>query len=259
MERFDSALGRVTCLTDGQVVFGPDVFPAVSPQDMADSLAAAGEQGVRTEFNAYLLALPGQPLTLVDAGCGALFGAAGGGLGAALAGLGIGPGDVERVIFTHLHGDHVGGALDGAAPVFPTAEMLVHPDELTRWHGTGRPGDLFQAAYAGRIRTVEANEELAPGLVVWHLPGHTPGHIGLRLADDLVIVGDIMHGELLQLPNPGIATKYDDDPALAEVSRRAALAEIADRGLVYCGGHQLGPQKFGRLVRQGAGYTKVPA
>lgn len=256
---YDCALGRVTCLVDGAKVFGAEVFPSVEPDYRLALLGAAGETEIRTEFNAFLLELPGQPLTLVDVGCGQLFGPDAGKLAGLLAAQGIAASDVERVIFTHLHGDHVGGTLDGDTLVFPNAEMLVHKDELTRWWGTGRPGDLFQSVYAGRIQPVGDAQELSPGIVTWHLPGHTPGHMGLRLADALVIVGDIMHAEVLQLPDPQIASMYDDDPEVGRASRLAALAEIADRGLVYAGGHQLGPAKFGRLKRQGKSFVKVAA
>lgn len=259
MESFDSALGRVTCLVDGETVFGPEVFPAVAEDRMAALLNAAGETEIRTEFNAFLLELPGQPLTLVDAGCGTLFGPRGGRMAGLLAAQGITPGDIERVIFTHLHGDHVGGAIEGDRAVFERAEILIHQDELPRWWDTGRPGETLQELYGGRIQPVSDGQELSPGLVSWHLPGHTPGHMGLRLADDLLIVGDIVHGEILQLADPEIATMYDDDAELATQSRVAALEEIAARGVVYCGGHQLGPQKFGRLQRDGAGYRKVAA
>lgn len=259
MESFDSALGRVTCLVDGEMVFGPEVFPSVAQDRMAALLSAAGETEIRTEFNAFLLEVPGQPLTLVDAGCGVLFGPNGGRMMGLLAARGIAPGDIERVIFTHLHGDHVGGALEGDRAVFERAEILIHKDELTRWTGTGRPGEALLQAYGGRIQPVSDAQDLSPGLVIWHLPGHTPGHMGLRLADDLVIVGDILHGEVLQLTDPAIATMYDDDAELAAQTRSAALEEIATRGVVYCGGHQLGPHKFARLQRDGAGYRKDAA
>ncbi len=254
----DSSAGRVTCLTDGAMSFAPEVFAALPEAERDALLAAAGESEIRTEFNCFLLEQPGAAPVLIDAGCGPLFGDKGGALAGQLADRGIAPEAVEKVIFTHLHRDHVGGALDGDAAVFPNAEIIMLDVERGFWQGkTDQPGGVLIAAYEGRIRTVSDGDEILPGVHAWHLPGHTPGHMGLRIGDDLVIVADILHAELLQLPHPEVSSIYDTDGAQGAETRRAALAEIADNDLVYCGGHQLGPQKFGRLRRAGQGFEKV--
>lgn len=254
---YDSNAGRVTCLTDGAASFAPEIFADLPVAEQDRLLAAAGEAEIRTEFNCFLLEAPGQPLTLVDAGGGALMGDKAGALAGLLAARGIAPGAVERIVFTHLHRDHVGGALEGDRAVFPNAEVVMLDVEKDFWQGTDENGGALIAAYEGRIRTVADGDEIAPGIVAWHLPGHTPGHMGLRLGGDLVIVADILHAEILQLPHPDLSPVYDVDGAQGAATRRAALAEIADRDLVYTGGHQLGPMKFGRLRRAGQGFEKI--
>ncbi|WP_323782981.1 MBL fold metallo-hydrolase [Thalassovita sp.] len=255
---FNSVAGRVTCLTDGVMSFAPEVFAALPGAERDALLAAAGETDIRTEFNCFLLEQPGAAPILIDAGCGVLMGDKAGALAGQLAERGIAPGAVERIIFTHLHRDHVGGALDGERAVFPNAEIVMLDAEKAFWQGKlDQPGGVLIAAYEGRIRTVSDADEIVPGVLAWHLPGHTPGHMGLRIGDDLVIVADILHAELLQLPHPELSPIYDTDGGQGAETRRAAMAEIAARDLVYGGGHQLSPEKFGRLRPAGQGFAKI--
>lgn len=256
-ERFDSTAGRVTCLTDGAASFAPEIFADLPAAEQDRLLAAAGESEIRTEFNCFLLERPGAAPVLIDAGGGALMGDKAGALAGQLADRGIAPAAVGQIIFTHLHRDHVGGALDRDRAVFPNAEVVMLDAEHEFWRGTDDNGGVLIAAYDGRIRPVADGDEIAPGIVAWHLPGHTPGHMGLRVGDDLVIVADILHAEILQLPHPELSPVYDVDGAQGAATRRAALAEIADRNLVYGGGHQLGPRKFGRLRHAGQGFEKI--
>lgn len=251
--RFQTPEAEVFCLTDGGKDFGAEVFPALHADTLALRLAAAGDSTIRTQFNAFLIR-QGEALTLVDTGCGALFGAAGGLLQARLAALGVAPADIGTLVFTHLHGDHCGGALLDGAAVFSKARVLMHPAEQAHWRDRDAPAARVIAAYADRIDTVTEGQEVAAGIAVWDLPGHTPGHIGLRIGAGLVIVGDIFHSAVLQLPDPDVATIYDVDAAMATRSRKTALAEIAARDLVFTGGHAVAPLAFARLVAKGAGY-----
>lgn len=257
-ESYDSTAGRLTCLTDGAASFAPEIFADLPVADQNALLSAAGEAEIRTEFNCFVLEQPGEAPVLIDAGGGALMGDKAGALAGLLADKGIAPEAVGTIIFTHLHRDHVGGALDGDKPEFPNAEAVMLDVERDFWQGkSDQPGGMLIAAYEGRIRTVSDGDEILPGVRAWHLPGHTPGHMGLRIGDDLVVVADILHAELLQLPHPEVSPIYDTDGAQGAATRRAALEEIADNGLVYVGGHQLGPQKFGRLRRAGQGFEKT--
>jgi len=255
--RFRTDVAEVLCLTDGGTDFGAEVFPAVDADTRAARLAAAGDSTIRTQFNAFLIR-QGGALTLVDTGCGTLFGDKGGQLPARLAALGVAPADIDTVVFTHLHGDHCGGALADGAPVFPKARVMLHPAEQAHWQDRDAPAARVIAAYADRLQLVADGQAIADGVTVWDLPGHTPGHIGLRIGAGLVIVGDIFHSAALQLPDPEVATVYDVDAVAATRSRKAALAEIAARALVFTGGHSVAPLSFARLVGDGAGYRAIP-
>jgi glyoxylase-like metal-dependent hydrolase (beta-lactamase superfamily II) len=255
---FRTPEAEVFCLTDGGTDFGAEVFPSVDAPTLAARLAAVGDRTIRTQFNAFLIR-QGAALTLVDTGCGILFGDKGGQLPARLSALGIAPTDIGTLVFTHLHGDHCGGALLDGAPVFPKARVMLHPAEHAYLQERDAPAARVIAAYADRIQMVSDGQGVAPSVTAWALPGHTPGHIGLRIGAGLVIVGDIFHSAALQLPDPEVATIYDVDADLARQTRLRALSEIAAQELVFSGGHSVAPQSFARLLADGTGYRAVQA
>ena len=80
----------------------------------------------------------------------------------------------------------------------------------------------------------------------------------LRIGATLVLTGDILHSEALQLGDINTRNANDIDRVSAERSRAAALAEIADSGLIWSGSHMFEGPKFARLARDGSGFRRVP-
>lgn len=254
--RYQVGETEVFCLTDGLLDLGPDVFPEVA----LELREAAHPGGVRVEVNVHLLRHGDGSLDLVDAGCGPkIYNGGGGRLPALLADLGIAPEQIGRILFTHLHGDHAAGALDTEGkPVFPAARIVMHEDELAHWQGRAETaGGRLIAACGDRIDTVRDGDDLGHGLRAWHLPGHSPGHMGLRLGEGFALIGDVVHSVALQLGDPDVHTRYDTDSALGDASRRRALQTIAVEGLVFSGSHLMGPEKFLRLVAEGTGFRGI--
>ncbi len=247
----------VWCLQDGATSFDAEVFPGLSLDEQTSRLDAAGETEIRTAFNAFLIVGPDESVTLFDTGCGAHFGPAGGGLAGLLDALSVAPEKITNLFFSHLHTDHCGGAVVDGQAVFPNATVYLHPAERAYWAEQDAPAKEVLAVYADQITEVDGGVDIAPGLTTWALPGHTPGHMGLRVGSELVIVADVMHAQHLQLGEPRLCPTYDMDPVLATDSRLEALREIAASGLTFAGCHILPPTKFAKLAEVGDGFVLI--
>jgi glyoxylase-like metal-dependent hydrolase (beta-lactamase superfamily II) len=260
----------VLILDDGIFEAPLDVLIHAGGQTARDeSVARWGKQKVSIPVNCF--ALKGADgITLVDAGTGPSWGEAMGHAPAAMAKAGIAPEQVERVLITHLHGDHALGLFDGDRARFPNAEIIV-PEADLGFFGEeanraqtpqNRQGGFAVTAavkkhYGGRIRPVPAGA-VQPGITLIPLPGHTVGHGGYLIEGEqkLLLWGDALHLSDLQASDPEIGFVYDFDAATALASRRAILARAASAGWIVSGGHIEG---FRRVVEKGAGYELIPA
>lgn len=208
---------------------------------------------ISIDVNCYLLTGP-NGVTLIDAGTGDHWGPALGKARAALAAAGVRPEEVDRVLVTHLHGDHVLGLLVGDQPWLPRAKILVPEADFAFYsdatiaesfpparRGNFKTAAILAQAYAGRIRTIAPGPvEGMPGIEAVPLPGHTPGQCGYRLGegrDALLIWADAIHLGDPQVEDPEVGLTYDLDPALAIESRRFLLQEAAKHGWWVTGSH----------------------
>ncbi|WP_395677790.1 MBL fold metallo-hydrolase [Inquilinus sp.] len=208
---------------------------------------------ISIDVNCYLLTGP-NGVTLIDAGTGDHWGAAMGKAPAALAAAGVGPEQVDRVLLTHLHGDHALGLLDGDRAWLPRAEILVPEQDLAFYSDPAvaetfppaRRGNFKIAAdlaraYAGRLRTIAPGPvEGLPGIEAVPLPGHTPGQSGYRIGEGreaLLIWADAIHLGDPQVEDPEVGLTYDLDPAQALQSRRFLLEQAARHGWWVTGSH----------------------
>lgn len=259
----------MTALTDSRLVFDEGIFTGAEAGHVGTLLRAAGKTEVQTHCNAFLLR-SGDAVLLVDTGTGGLFGPSSGRLMAALAEAGVAPEEVTHLFLTHLHPDHVAGAVTpSGAAVFPAAEFLLTAEERAFWmeeshfsgadealRGWQRLATTALAAYGDRLRLVRGDETILPGISVLSLPGHTPGHAGLRIeagGRDLLHMGDVVHVQDVQLSDPSLGVIFDVDAAAARATRLRTLEMLAQDGSAVTGAHLLDP-KFGRIERYGPGY-----
>ncbi len=157
--------------------------------------------------------------------------AEGGRLPAALAAAGVTPADIDTVVLTHLHADHIGWVAPGGDVFFPNAEVVYAAAEadppLSPAPGEleGRAG-LDVAAKAGRVRTISApTVEIAPGVVAHHTPGHTPGHYVVSVSSrgaEAYLLGDVVHHPL-QLTDSAISFMSETVPEHALRTREELL------------------------------------
>lgn len=260
---------EIIAITDGATQFGAELFPGTEEAAINDILKSAGTETIDTNFNAFIVKSGGDTM-LVDAGPRDLFGETCGFLGDALSEAGIANDDITHLFFTHLHPDHIAGALtqDGQA-VFEKAQMIVSEadhkfwssevftdETLTQWQGLAQAS---LAAYAGRTEQTKGGDTLISGVIAHDLPGHTPGHMGFIAndgSDSFAHVGDIAHAQTLQFTNPEIGIAFDIDMDTARETRKKTLDMIASDGMKLSGGHMLQPN-IGTLERAGRGYTFV--
>ncbi len=178
-------------------------------------------------------------------------------LPASLAAAGVAPEAVTHVVFTHLHGDHIGwNAIDqdGARrPMFPNARYIVTRTEWeARFQVAGKRSVatcLTPVEAAGQLVLVDDGHRVAPGVELFATPGHTPGHTSvLVMGGDGggIITGDVTHhpGEI---EDPDVKFIYDADPDRSIASRKTLIARAAADGLVVMGGH-FPPPTAGHVV-----------
>jgi len=174
---------------------------------------------------------------------------------------GVAPETVDVVICTHLHVDHVGWntrLADGRwVPTFPRARYLFARREWEHWTSEEEDGtkriladSVAPVLDAGLAELVEMDHRVADGIWLEPTPGHTPGHVSVRVHSDgadAVITGDLMHHPV-QVAEPAWQSAFDTDPAQARETRRAFCARYADRPVDVLGTHFHHPTA-GRIVR----------
>ncbi|KAA2255223.1 MBL fold metallo-hydrolase [Solihabitans fulvus] len=261
---------RVTYLPDGHAWFTPEsVFPTSSREEWATHAAYLDDEGRFPVSVGSFLVRTADRVMLVDLGLGDVsfdvpgFGSfQGGGLLRSLAEEGLRPQDVDTVVYTHLHHDHVGwttGTAPGpqARPAGPVGELtfgnarhLVGRTEWEHWAGrdelTGPDPVLVQAPLADRIAFVGDGTELAPGVRVLATPGHTPGHHSLVVTDPtgstdrrVLILGDVMHCQV-QVVRSHWSFVFDSDAGQAGDTRERLLRDSEGSDTIIAGGHFAG-------------------
>ncbi|NKE43147.1 MBL fold metallo-hydrolase [Roseomonas frigidaquae] len=265
---------HVTALHDGHQDVAMSTVLGIPAEDAAAMLHAAFRPVPRrTAVNAFLIRHGGR-IALIDTGCGPARPTVGF-LAANLAAAGIAPSQVDTVLMTHLHPDHFGGLSDGQGKAhFPAAELCLHADEHAYWHDDSammRVADparrqLFfgdararLAPYRDRTRLFTGGE-VFPGVTAVPLPGHTPGHTGFLVASgdaSLLIWGDIVHVQELQVPRPEVTMLVDVDPVQAQQTRRRLFDRVAADRQAVAGMHLHFPA-LAHLSRDGDSYRLVP-
>lgn len=188
----------------------------------------------------------------------------------ALALAGFGVGDIDFVMCTHLHVDHVGWntRLENGrfVPTFPNARYLFGRTEFDYWTAQHRrtpvapfADSVLPIVEANKAELVAADHQIGDHVRLLPTPGHTPGHIAVgfgRTGNDAVMTGDMVHSPL-QARYPEISVKFDLDPAQAAATRRSVFERYCDTETLCCTTHFPSPSA-GRIRRWGDGFRCEP-
>jgi glyoxylase-like metal-dependent hydrolase (beta-lactamase superfamily II) len=266
---------EITTILDGvsqrdgpHPMFGSDQ-PAAVVQDHA-----AANRLPRTRFeHGFTPALvnTGRELVLFDTGNGAARRSAGvGNLRRLLADAGHAPGDIDRVILTHCHPDHVGGLLEDGQPAFPNADYVLGQREFDFWRrGENVPEsrkanrELFMNVVlplADRATLVDAGQAVAPGIDAIEAFGHSAGHMAYHLESEgqrLLLWGDTANHYTVSLQRPEWHVQVDDDKEAAVAARKRILDMVATERLWVIGHHMPFPA-VGSVERTQDGYRWLP-
>ena len=184
---------------------------------------------------------------------------------------GVAPSDIDTVIVTHAHPDHVGGMLreDGTL-TFGNARYAVGREEWDFWFSDEKtaqvPGRFVDMARQSlepardRLTLVGDGDEIVPGIVAMEAFGHTPGHLALAIGSGksalLHIVDVALHP--LHMEHPGWLTVFDAIPDATLTARKQLLDRAADEGTLVFGYHLPPFPNLGRVHRQGDGWHWEP-
>lgn len=174
---------------------------------------------------------------LFDTGNGA---ARGGKLAGRMEAAGIKPADIDAIMITHFHMDHLGGLVQDGKPVFANADVYVPEKEYAAWlamsGNNAKEAMEILGAYKERLHRFAYSDTLPHGIKAMAAPGHTPGHTVYQ-AGKVLIVGDLMHGYDLQMQDLDICPSFDMDRKQAVESRKKFLDYARSNKLTVAGMH----------------------
>ena len=217
--------------------------------------------GFKHSTNAFLVKAPGR-IVLIDT-------AFGGPIFEKIEKLGVKPEQVDAVLMTHLHGDHIGGLQKDGKPIFTKAKIYLDNKERDYFTKTAvnQAAVLALSAYGPNVITFDGSQfgsvarEILPGIRAIATYGHTPGHTSYLLESGrgkFIVAGDFLHIALVQFPHPDISATYDVDQIAAAASR-AQIMEYAAKNRIPLGGMHIVYPGVGTVQADGNGYKFIPA
>lgn len=244
---------EVIPVNDGEGKLPSTYLPKVDWERHKDVLDAEGNFDVN--LGCFLVKTRDRNV-LVDAGLGPVtfppFRA--GDLPKNLAANGVRPEDIDLVLITHLHLDHIGWLVQEEKPYFPNATVRFGEKDLDQFIRAEKPDDFAKPVIevleaAGRIETIDADGEVAPGISALNTPGHTLGHISVVASSGTqraFMLGDAVTCPV-QLEDAEWTAMSDIDPDLAIRSRERLYKELEGSESIAAASH-FPELKFGRVL-----------
>ncbi|MBY0613718.1 MAG: MBL fold metallo-hydrolase [Beijerinckiaceae bacterium] len=277
--RFNVGDFEVTVVSDGVLDLGTlaGVYPG-TPKPTVDGFLKSELQPVDKALTPEncLVVNTGDKLVLIDSGVGSYstFGAGAGRLVKTLASAGIKAEDIDTILLTHAHIDHVSGIMgDDGKRLYPNAQIILSKVEHDFWtddaklSATGVLKLLVDAARKNlvpnkdRIAFVEPGKEAVKGISVVSTPGHSPGHVSYLISSggkSLLYTGDAVTHPLISFKQPAWEFAFDGDAKAAAATRIKLLDMATADNLTMIGYHFPFPG-IGNALKEGNAYRFVPA
>ena len=281
--RYKVGDAQVTAISDGVNTFAlPETFVLNAKKDEVNAAlekAFLPKDKVSIHF-APLVINTGGKLVVVDTGNGpAAFASSKGNVGqfaGNMAAAGLDAKAVDVVVISHFHGDHINGLLRADNSLtFPNAEVLVPAAEMKFWMDDGEMSRapkgrmeglfkntrrVFNADVMKRVRIYEEGKEVVPGITAVGTHGHSAGHNSHIVASgskQVFVQADVTHSPFLFVRNPGWHAFYDQDPVMAEATRRKIYDMLVAEKMMVQGFHYPFPS-VAHIEKNGSGYREIP-
>jgi glyoxylase-like metal-dependent hydrolase (beta-lactamase superfamily II) len=274
--RFNVGDAEVTVVSDGQLDLGnpKGTFTGVSDEEMSKMLSDnfLSPADVVLEQNSPVVNL-GDKLVLFDTGMGSAqgFGPATGRQQKSLKEAGINPEDIDAVVFSHGHIDHVSGVVDDNKRVlFPNAQFYIAESDLDYWTDYDKAGPQLKIfvdqarknllPVRDRIVFYRNEQEFLPGITALAAPGHTVGHTIFMISSggkQFAYTADLTHHPILLMEKPRMQFAYDTDPKQAAESRVKMLDMLAANKIPVLAYHYPWPG-IGHVAKTAEGFHYVP-
>lgn len=269
---------EITVISDGTVPQDLHALLKGAPQQTVDGLLEQVHlhNPVEASINVFLINT-GKKLILVDTGAGDFFGKGfGGKFSERLNKLGVKPEDISDILITHIHTDHTGGLVHEGKAVFPNANIYVGKADVAFFldaknqNGVnGYDKAYFQQAQTamqpyvalGRVKPLSGVQKILADFNAYPTPGHTPGHYYYRLesqGQSITFIGDSVHVEAVQFPQPDITITYDVDQPSAAKQRQTQFDQLAKSKAMIAAPHLPYPG-IGYIHTQKEGFAFIRA
>jgi len=274
--RFPLGDAEITVVSDGPLPLGPPkgTFVGVPDEEVKKMLSDnfLSPDNVVLEQNSPIVNT-GDKLILFDTGMGTAknFGPTTGRQQKSMKEAGIKPEDIDAVVFSHAHIDHIGGVVDESGKVlFPNAQYYIAQSDVDFWTDESKAGgplkDFIVHARKNlmpvrdRLVFFKDGQEFLPGIQAISAPGHTVGHTIFTVTSNgksFVYLGDLTHHPVLLLEKPRMQFSYDTDPKQAAETRVKLLDMIAANKIPVMAYHYAWPG-VGHIAKTAEGFHYYP-